>query len=142
MFLEHVNLTVRDLEHSIAYYRELLGLSLRWRGTATSDEGVVRAAHVGDERCYLALFEAGRPGAVSPDYARPGLNHFGFVVEDLAAARARAVALGSVPHFEPDYEPGPRLYVFDPDGIEVELVQAPRSGYHPGGDAEAAAGAS
>jgi catechol 2,3-dioxygenase-like lactoylglutathione lyase family enzyme len=126
MFLEHVNLTVRDLERSIAYYRELLGLSLRWEGTAVSDEGAVRAAHVGDDRCYLALFEAERPEPVAPDYARTGLNHFGFVVEDLAATRARAVALGSVPHFEPDYEPGPRFYVYDPDGIEVELVQAPR----------------
>lgn len=26
---------------------------------------------------------------------------------------------------EPLYEPGRRLYVFDPDGVEIELVEYP-----------------
>jgi len=32
--------------------------------------------------------------------ARPGLNHAGFVVEDLDATRERALALGAQIHFE------------------------------------------
>ncbi len=125
MFLEHVNLTVTDLERSITFYRSLLGFELRWRGEATGARGPVAAAHVGDGRCYLALFEtdeaATRP--VAFDYGQPGPNHFGFVVDDLASARERALALGCEIHFEPEYEPGRRFYVTDPDGLELELVE-------------------
>lgn len=127
MFLEHVNLTVADLDRSIGFYCELLGLRLRWR--RAGGDGTTAAAHVGDDRHYLALFEA-RPGSrrPEPDYESVGLNHFGFVVDDLDAARERLAALGVAPHSEADYDPGRRLYFFDPDGIEVELVE-----YAPGG---------
>jgi catechol 2,3-dioxygenase-like lactoylglutathione lyase family enzyme len=125
MFLEHVNLTVSDLDRSKTFYRELFGLSVRWEDTLTDGR---RAAHVGDERMYLALFEAAEPGRVENDYTRVGLNHFGFVVDDLDEMKVRLGALGVVPHSEQDYEPGRRLYFHDPDGIEVELVQ-----YQPAG---------
>ena len=123
MFLEHVNATVADVDLSVAFYQALLGLRVRWRGqTADGNE----AAHVGDDRCYLALFQADRshrPGRAESDYAAVGLNHFGFVVDDLAATKERLVKLGIQPHHEPDYEPGRRLYFLDPDGIEAELVE-------------------
>jgi glyoxylase I family protein len=127
MFLEHVNLTVRDLDRSVDYYCKLFGFEVRWQGQAIGEQGPVRAAHVGDPRCYLALFEAEQPERVAMDYGHAGLNHFGFVVDDLPAARERAVALGSQPHFEPEYHPGRRFYVFDPDGVEVEVVQYPEA---------------
>lgn len=120
MFLEHVNMTVADVDRSIAFYRDLLGLRVRWRGRTQGGED---AAHIGDDRCYLALFRATRPGGADADYARVGINHFGFVVDDLDDIRGRLEGLGVTPHLEGDYEPGRRLYVYDPDGIEVELVQ-------------------
>ncbi len=122
MFLEHINLTVSDLQRSIDLYSDLLGLHVRWQGT-TSDG--TPAAHVGDDHCYLALFQSSPELADRPavDYSAVGLNHFGFVVDDLDAARARLTKHGLSPHLEGDYEPGRRLYFFDPDGIEVELVQ-------------------
>jgi catechol 2,3-dioxygenase-like lactoylglutathione lyase family enzyme len=123
MFLEHVNLSVSDLERSIAFYSRLLDLEVRWRGTTTDG---LPAAHIGDQRSYLALF-GGASGERAPnDYDVLGINHIGFVVEDLDAARQRLRALGADPHFEADYEPGQRLYFFDPDGIEVELVHYDR----------------
>jgi catechol 2,3-dioxygenase-like lactoylglutathione lyase family enzyme len=126
MFLEHVNLTVADLDRSIAFYGELLGLSVRWRREASGHERA--AAHVGDDRQYIAMFQAA-PGSagVRSDYESPGLNHFGFVVPDLDAARERLIALGATPHHEADYEPGRRLYFLDPDGVEVELVEYDRA---------------
>ena len=120
MFLEHVNMTVSELDRSIEFYVELLGLRVRWRGR--TDDGA-EAAHVGDDRCYLALFQAKEGGPLDVDYGRVGLNHFGIVVDDLDSARSRLAEAGVRPHFEPDYDPGRRLYFFDPDGIEVELVQ-------------------
>lgn len=120
MFLEHVNLTVSDLDRSIAFYCDLLDLQVRWKGPI---DAVRLGAHVGDDRCYLALFQATAAGSVGRDYLRPGLNHFGFVVDDLASTRARLAALGVAVHREDDYVPGRRIYFFDPDGHEMELVQ-------------------
>ena len=80
MYLEHVNLTVSDLDRSIGFYCDLLELHVRWKGPI---DGERLGAHVGDDRCYLALFQGAADGTVDRDYSRPGLNHFGFVVDDL-----------------------------------------------------------
>jgi catechol 2,3-dioxygenase-like lactoylglutathione lyase family enzyme len=68
------------------------------------------------------MFE-GEGGPAPSDYSRVGINHFGFVVDDLDEMRRRLGAAGIQPHHEADYEPGRRLYFLDPDGIEVELVE-------------------
>jgi len=120
MFLEHVNLTVSDIERSIRFYRDLFGFKTRWQGHSAAGQP---AAHVGDERCYVALFQAERSGRMVVDMSAVGMNHFGFVVDDLDASREKLLGLGITPHHEADYEPGRRLYFFDPDGIEVELVE-------------------
>lgn len=121
MLLEHVNLTVADPERSAAFYADLLDLHIRWKGRG--DEGRL-AVHVGNDTQYLALFEAVRPGAVDHDYGNPGINHFGFVVDDLDETKRRLDALGIV-HRTPDitYDPGRRLYFNDFDDVEVELVE-------------------
>lgn len=120
MFLEHVNLTVSDLDRSIDFYARLFDFRVRWRGTTDGDKP---AAHVGDDRCYLALFETEHPGRHHVDYASVGFNHFGLVVDDLDEMKQRLASLGVSPTDEHDYEPGRRVYFLDPDGIEVELVQ-------------------
>lgn len=121
MRLEHANLTVTDVDRSAAFYCDLFDASIRWRGP---DAAGREAAHVGDDDHYLALFTAGDPGGRAlVDYDRPGLNHIGFVVDDLDAMRARVEALGASVHLEADYEPGRRLYFMDPDGNEIELVE-------------------
>jgi catechol 2,3-dioxygenase-like lactoylglutathione lyase family enzyme len=121
MHLEHVNLTVADVERSARFYRDLLGFEERWRGTTTEGRP---ALHVGTPDSYLALFE-GEPGTVGIDYDRVGFNHFGIVVDDLGAAKQRLAVLGVEIHLEADYEPGRRAYFLDPDGYEVELVEYP-----------------
>ena len=120
MFLEHVNMTVSDLDRSVNFYTRLLGLKVRWRGETSNGSP---AAHVGDDRCYLALFQATVPGKAADDYSSPGLNRFGWVVDDLDKACERVVELGAKVHAEMDYDPGKRAYVFDPDGIGLELVE-------------------
>ena len=122
MFLEHINLTVSDLSRSIDFYTSLLDLNVRWQRGADDPKGP--AAHVGDERCYLAMFQATESSSpLEHDYEHVGLNHFGFVVDDLDLVRQRLEQRGITPHLEGDYEPGRRLYFHDPDGIEVEIVE-------------------
>ena len=45
-----------------------------------------------------------------------------FVVDDLAQTRSKLDTLGIKIENEADYPPGVRLYIFDPNGIELELV--------------------
>ena len=120
MLLEHVNLTVSDLDRSIAFYCDLLDLHVRWKGADRRRAGSARtsATIASTSRC----FRRRRDGEVEHDYLRPGVNHFGFVVDDLDDARRRVTELGRTIHLEADYEPGRRIYFMDPDGYEVELV--------------------
>lgn len=122
MYLEHVNLTVKDLNRTINFYRDLLGLEIRWQGKNADGK---LAAHIGDEKCYLALFQTLKAGKEmgNRNYDEVGFNHFGFVVDDLATLRQKLIDQGITPHLEADYEPGKRLYFIDPDGFEVELVE-------------------
>lgn len=120
MVLEHVNLTVSDLQQSIDFYCQLFDFRVRWRASADAEK---QEAHVGSDDMYIAFFQAPRPGAAEPDYNRVGLNHFGIIVDDLGKYRDRLSRLGVEPHYEPEYTPGRRLYFYDPDHVEVELVQ-------------------
>lgn len=121
MRLEHVNLTVTDIDRSVDFYSRLLGLEIRWRGHTTSGRPAV---HLGADTWYLSLFE-GDPAALPVAYEQVGYNHLGIVVTDLDATKARLEGLGTEVAFEPEYEPGRRAYFFDPDGYEVELVEYP-----------------
>ena len=79
--------------------------------------------HIGDDRTYLSLFEAGQESRAPANYAVTGFNHLGFEVDDLAAYRKTLVDMGVDIKGEENYEPGRRLYFYDPDGIEIELVE-------------------
>ncbi len=120
MRFEHVNLSVSDIERSITFYCDLLGLQVRWKGQTNNG---APAAHIGDELFYIALFQADRPGSGPRDYSTVGMNHFGFVVDSLDEMKSRLTKAGITPHAEQEYDPGRRLYFFDPDDIEVELVE-------------------
>ena len=119
--LEHVNLTVSDLDRSVALVQNLFGWRVRWRGAAIHGG---ETAHVGDAATYVALYRHGRQGGDKPDTYRTtgGLNHIGVVVDDLDAVEARVKAAGLAPHSHADYEPGRRFYFDDHDGTEWEVV--------------------
>ena len=115
--IEHVNLTVSDIERSAALFEKLLGWRQRWRGASLRGGETI---HVGEQATYLALYSDGRehPGQRK---GRP-MNHVGFVVADLATAERVVREHGLEPWGHDDYEPGRRFYFFDWDGIEFEVV--------------------
>ena len=79
--IEHVNLTVTDIERSAALFERLLGWPERWRGEAMNGGETI---HVGEEETYLALY-TDRHDHTGQAKGRP-LNHVGLLVDDLAAA--------------------------------------------------------
>jgi catechol 2,3-dioxygenase-like lactoylglutathione lyase family enzyme len=120
MRIEHANISVNDVEASTRFYIDLFGGRVRWEGIT---ELGLRAAHIGDDNTYLALFEASTKGRAPEDYTATGFNHLGFEVEDLDSYQARLEKMGVSVTREESYEPGRRLYFYDPDGIEIELVE-------------------
>ena len=116
-YLEHVNITVSDIERSAALLERLLGWHIRWRGRSQLGGETI---HVGGEADYIAVDTKGAPAS---RFAKGmPLNHVGLVVDDLDAAEAVVKAAGLEPFNHADYEPGRRFYFFDWDGIEFEMV--------------------
>lgn len=116
--LEHINITVSDIERSAALLEQLCGWHIRWRGPSQLGGETI---HVGNERDYIAVYTKGAPLTARFAKGAP-LNHVGLAVDDLDAAEAVVKAAGLEPFNHADYEPGRRFYFFDWDGIEFEMV--------------------
>lgn len=115
--LEHINITVSDIDRSAALLERLMGWHIRWRGPSQMGGETI---HVGGERDYIAVYTR---GALPEPFTKGApLNHVGLVVNDLDAAEAVVKAAGLEPFNHADYEPGRRFYFFDWDGIEFEMV--------------------
>lgn len=120
-FVEHVNVTVRDVEATAKLLCDLFDWKIRWDGGA-KDNG--RSIHVGGEKSYVAVYSGGGDERIRGNsYVTPGrMNHIGVVVDDIGATETRVKAAGFTPHNHADYEPGHRFYFDDMNGIEIEVV--------------------
>ena len=115
--LEHVNLTVTDIERTSTLLQRLCGWLERWRGPAMAGGETI---HVGTDDAYVALYT--NPAAVGGHAKGAPLNHVALLVDDLDEAERVLVEAGLEPFSHGDYHPGRRFYVLDWDGIEWELV--------------------
>lgn len=116
--IEHVNLTVSDIDRSAKLFQDLLGWHKRWRGVAGGGAG--ETIHVGEQETYLALYTDGSDRS-GQQKGRP-MNHVGLLVDDLEEAELVVTAHGLAPFGHDDYEPGKRFYFYDWDGIEFEVI--------------------
>ena len=82
---EHVNVTVADPDRTAAMLAQLFGWHVRWKGPSKSDGYTV---HVGTDEDYIALYALpDQDKAPRESYFITGaVNHFGILVDDLAAA--------------------------------------------------------
>ena len=117
--LGHVSLFVRDLEASVRFYRDLLGLEETGRGKAGRIAFLSAGVHHHDVSLEVARTD-GSPAAKGA----PGLYHIAFCVgqsrEALDAARREAERHGLTPFGEMEGRT-PSFCVKDPDGHEIEL---------------------
>jgi catechol 2,3-dioxygenase len=118
--LGHVSLFVRDLDASVAFYRDLLGLRETGRG-----KGGRMAFLSAGVRHHDVSLEVARTGGGIPPKGAPGLYHIAFCVgrsrEALQSARDECLTRGLVPFGEQEDSRTPCFCVRDPDGHEVEL---------------------
>ena len=146
----HVSFTVRDLESSVKWYTEALGLEYV-RGQVQENEYTSRLVGFPNARLKVAqlrvpgeplgpsghhveLIEYERPRGedIPLDTNRTGVGHWAFVVDDLQAEFTRLKALGvrfksETPNqiSEGVNRGGGSIYLLDPDGITLELHQPP-----------------
>ncbi len=121
--LDHLNLTVANLEESIRFYTSVFGFELVEEGTR--DEGLW--AIIRSEDAMLCIYEANRPGParfLRDSEARHAIYHFGFRITD------REAWLNTVEKHQLTLEYGGEVvyphssswYVCDPTGYSIELV--------------------
>ena len=121
--LAEVVLVVRDLQASIAFYRDVLGLEV----ISPQDFKGSAFLQAGGGRAYVENMIVLAPAkAETPSFAKPqSLHHIGLEIDadtfDAEVARLQGLGLevrfGKHPFF-----PSRTVYVNDPDGNEVELI--------------------
>lgn len=152
----HMGLQVRSLERSLGFYRDTLGFEVvfQWNPQAPYIAELVgypgvdlhaAVLRIPGSEVFLELLEYRGVSREPVDTrtANPGTAHIAFFVDQLdelyAALRRRGVEAVSDP-VTPTIGPnrgGRAVYLIDPDGIRVELIQTSRSfgSYDPDEDA-------
>jgi catechol 2,3-dioxygenase len=119
-YLGHVVFYVKNLEQSLAFYRDLLG----FKEIGRVFDGAAAALTSGRTHHELLLIQVGdAPGP--PSGRRRGLYHIGIKVGDsldeLRAAKQELERAGIPIDGMSDHTVSQSLYLRDPDGNEVEL---------------------
>jgi glyoxylase I family protein len=131
LHFEHAGMTVSDMDRTVAFYCDLLGLKLLIRRVSPRGGGEVAFLDAGGGQLEI-ICPAGDvkiPARRVPD-GEAGVRHLTFNYDDIDEIFAKLVAAG-VPVVEKPREAHNRdifakvAFVLDPDGIVIELAQRP-----------------
>ena len=122
--LLHTRYRINDLERTVKFYKEVLGLQEAGRHKSPrGSELVFLKAPASEELIELCHFPASGPVQVQPD-----LTHLAFEVESLEDFAKHLKKLGMKysdgPHLKPDG--GGIAFIDAPEGYEIELIQMGR----------------
>ena len=122
--LLHTRYRVHDLERTIHFYKEVLGLEEVKRHTSPRGSQLVFfKAPDSEELIEICKFDASGPVQVGPD-----LTHLAFEVDDLDAFARHSAGKGYPLSDGPTQTGGGSVIAFvdAPEGYEVELIQRSR----------------
>lgn len=144
--VSHFGIQVADFERSVSFYGDALGLELVTRWTRSEPYIQELVGYPGVE-LHVAVFRLPHSETflevleyrnvhrqqIDPGTANPGTAHLCLYVTDLDALHARLVASGTrfmSPVKSPTVGPnrgGKVVYMLDPDGIRVELLETTKT---------------
>ena len=136
--LFHVGLTVKNLERSLAFYRDVVGMKEGERlevkskafDTLTNNPGAqLKVAHLTAGPFMLQLIEYAAAGGTTLDlhHNNVGSPHMSFYVPDIEAKYREVQQRGEVKITSGLVQIAPTMrsfYTEDPDGVPVEFLQA------------------
>jgi lactoylglutathione lyase len=119
--LLHTRYRVSDLDRSVSFYRDVLGLLETHRSTSPRGSTLVfLKAPASEEEIEICHYPASGPVVVGPD-----LTHLAFEVDDLEAFAKDAAAKGYPLSDGPTKTSSGSVIAFidAPEGYEIELIQ-------------------
>ena len=124
--LLHTRYRVNDLEKTVKFYKDVLGLQeVRRHKSPRGSELVFMKAPNSEELIELCHYPGSGPVQVQPD-----LTHLAFEVDSLEQFGSHMNSLGlnfsDGPHLKPDG--GGIAFVDAPEGYEIELIQLSKTG--------------
>jgi lactoylglutathione lyase len=123
--LLHTRYRVEDLDRTIAFYKDVLGLEeVRRHESPRGSTLVFLKAPQSEELIEICRYTGSGPVVVGPD-----LTHLAFEVPDLAAFAAHAEKLGYPLSDGPTTSGTGTVFAFidAPEGYEIELIQRPQA---------------
>lgn len=121
--LLHTRYRVHDLEKTVSFYKDVLGLQeLRRQTSGRGSQLVFFKAPGSEEEIEICKFDQSGPVVVGPD-----LTHLAFEVEELDEFAQHADAKGYPLSDGPHSTNGGRIAFIDaPEGYEIELIERSR----------------
>jgi catechol 2,3-dioxygenase len=119
----HAHLRVADLDRAVAFYRDVLGFTVRWYDPASGLPMAFLAA--GDYHHHIALNTMLSRGGTPPPRGHTGLHHVAILYpsrRDLACVVQRALDYGHTIDEAEDHGVNEAVYLRDPDGNGLELT--------------------
>ena len=118
--LLHTRYRVTDLEKTVSFYKDVLGLKeLRRHTSGRGSQLVFLKAPESDEEIEICKFDESGPVVIGPD-----LTHLAFEVDDLEKftkeATAKGYPLSDGPHAAGS---GKIAFIDAPEGYEIELIE-------------------
>src|ERR1700751_415539 len=121
--LLHTRYRVHDLEKTVSFYRDVLGLEeIRRQTSGRGSQLVFLKAPRSEEEIEICKFDESGPVVVGPD-----LTHLAFEVDDLEKFAKEAAAKGYALSDEPHPSGSGKIAFIDaPEGYEIELIERGR----------------
>jgi catechol 2,3-dioxygenase-like lactoylglutathione lyase family enzyme len=135
----HTAISVTDLDRSIHFYRDVLGMTLEWRIDHRKNEALEKVLALKNVDVSYAMLSGwggrveifqyhspeGQPFPPDKPVCDRGITHFGFQVEDIDGLYEKLLGQGVRFNTSPQViRPGVKAtYFHDPDGMTLELVQ-------------------